>query len=76
MEVRINMKIIEKDFNIETNEETIIERDETPEEAKSRIQHEKELAAIKVDQETKLAAKKALFTKLGLTDEEVDILLS
>ena len=69
------MKITEKQFNIETNEETIIEREETKEETKARLNLEKaakDYADAKAEQEAK---KAALLTRLGLTEDELKTIL-
>ena len=61
------MKIIEKEFNIQTGEETITEREETAAEAKARKASEAE---------AKATAKAELLAKLGITAEEAALLLS
>jgi len=75
MEVRSNMKIIEKEFNIQTGEETITERDETAAEKKAREKSEKEIAAIIAEAEAKVAQRQAIADRLGLTAEEAQLLL-
>lgn len=70
------MKIIEKEFNALTGEETITERDETADEAKARIERATELAAAQAEAEAKEAARQAVLSKLGLTAEEAQALLS
>jgi hypothetical protein len=70
------MKIITKEFNISTGEETIIERDETPEETKARLDHAKEIAAAETQAQTKATEKAALLAKLGITADEAALLLS
>lgn len=70
------MKITEKIFDIKTGEETIIERDETPNEEASRLKIEKEIADNLAKQLEIENTKKALLTKLGLTEEEAKLLLS
>jgi hypothetical protein len=69
------MKIIEKDFNVITGEETITEREETAAETKARLDHAKEIAAKQAEAEAKAAAKEAVLEKLGLSAEEVAALL-
>lgn len=69
------MKLTEKIFNIETGEETILERDETKEETKARLDAEK--AAIEA---ADLAAQRAtdraaLLAQLGITEEQAKLLL-
>ena len=70
------MKIIEKEFNVLTGEETITERDETAAEKKSREARAKEVAAEKAEAEARATAKSALLSKLGITAEEARLLLS
>jgi hypothetical protein len=70
-----NMKIIEKEFNALTGEETIIERDETVAEKKARETKQKELAAAKAEAEAKAAARQAIADRLGLTADELQVLL-
>jgi len=69
------MKIIENDFNIQTGEETITERDETAAEKKQRETFAKEVAARQAEAEAKATARQALLTKLGITAEEAQLLL-
>jgi len=70
------MKIIEKEFNVETGKETITERDATAEEI-AEIEKTEALALARIQAETmKLAEKAALFAKLGITADEARLLLS
>lgn len=69
------MKITEKEYNVITGEETITERDETTAEKKAREILEKELAARKVEAESKETARLAIADRLGLTADELQILL-
>jgi hypothetical protein len=69
------MKIIEKDFNLETGEETITERDETLEETKARENHEKAVKKELAELQAKEAARQAVLEKLGLTADEAAALL-
>ncbi len=59
------MKITEKIVNALTGEETFLERDETKEETKLRL-----------EAEAKATAKAALLSKLGITADEAALLLS
>jgi hypothetical protein len=70
------MKIIEKEFNAATGEETITERDETPAETKFRLEIEKARVAAIAEAEAKAIQKAALLAKLGITDDEAKLLLS
>jgi hypothetical protein len=69
------MKIKEKTFDIQTGEETIIERDETAVEEKAREAKEKEFAAAQAEAEAKEAARQAILDRLGLSAEEAQLLL-
>ena len=69
------MKIIEKDFNVLTGEETITERDETAAEKKNREAFQKQIAAEKGEAEAKAAARQAIADRLGLTADELAVLL-
>ena len=69
------MKITEKEFNIQTGEETISEREETAQEQTVREAAEAEFAALKAEAEAKAAQRQALLTRLGITEEEARILL-
>ena len=70
------MIIIEKEFNIQTGEETITERNETAAETKARLDHEKLVLAEQAEAEAKATARSAILNRLGLTAEEAAILLS
>ena len=69
------MKITEKEFNIQTGEEIITERDETAAEKKEREAKVKEIAAIKTQAEVKATARQAIADRLGLTADELQTLL-
>jgi len=69
------MKITEKTFNIETNQEIIIERDETAAETKIRLDYAKKVENSSAEAVAKAAAKQAVIDKLGLTAEEIAALL-
>jgi len=69
------MKLIEKEFNIETGEETVIERDETEAEAQERLKETEIIAAIQAEAEAKVTARQAILDRLGLTAEEAQLLL-
>jgi hypothetical protein len=78
MSIRVRedkMKIIEKDFNAFTGEETITERDETPEETKLRLEQEKAAKAYAEAKAQQAADKAALLARLGLTEDEAKLLL-
>jgi hypothetical protein len=69
------MKITQKEFNIETGEETITERDETTAEKKARETFEKEFAAKPAEVEAKETAKTAILDRIGLTADELKTIL-
>jgi hypothetical protein len=69
------MKIVEKEFNAETGEETITEREETAAEKKIRETKQKEIAAELADIQAKQAARQAIADRLGLTADELKLLL-
>jgi hypothetical protein len=68
------MKIIEKEFNVETGEEIITERDATPEEIAETQRLETEAAELAAKQAEAAAAKAALLEKLGITEDEARLL--
>ena len=69
------MKIIEKEFNALTGEETITERDETTAETKARLDHTAAVAAQQAQAEAKATARQAILDRLGLTSDEAQLLL-
>ena len=69
------MKITEKEFNIQTGKETITERDETAAEKKEREAFEKEIAKAQAEAEAKATARQAIADRLGLTADELQVLL-
>ncbi len=69
------MKIIEKIFNIQTGEESIIERDETLQEQEQREALEATKAKAEAESQAKAEAKAALLERLGITEEEAKLLL-
>jgi len=70
------MKYIEKIFNVETNEETLVERDLTKEEIDFLNYIEEQNKKIEEEEKNKSKAKANLLKKLGITAEEADLLLS
>ena len=69
------MKIIEKEFNAITGEETITERDETTAEKKEREQFQADYAKAQKEAEAKATARQAIADRLGLTADELQVLL-
>jgi hypothetical protein len=70
------MKIIEKEFNALTGEETINEREETAAEKSARETFETESAQRQAQAKAKATAKAALLAQLGITEEQAKLLLS
>jgi hypothetical protein len=69
-----NMKILEKIYDARTGEETIIERDESAAETKSRLDTQKKLEAYQAEAEAKAQAKTVAEGKLaalGLTTDDL-----
>ena len=69
------MKKIHKEFNVVTGEETITERDETAVEKKAREKAEEEYKIKQAEAEAKAAQRQAIAKRLGLTAEELQVLL-
>ena len=69
------MKIIERTHDIATGEIVDVERDETTAEKKERETKAKELAAIQAEAEAKATARQAIADRLGLTADELQVLL-
>jgi len=69
------MKIIEKEFNALTGEETIIEREETQAEVKARLDAENALKVYAEAQAKAEADKAAILARLGLTEDELKTIL-
>ena len=70
------MKIIETTYDIQTGQETIVERDESKSEEASRLELLKIAEAKKIANEAKATARAALLERMGLTAEEAALLLS
>lgn len=70
------MKIITKEFNIITGEETLTERDETAAEKKERLDRETLEARNQAELEANAVKRAAILEKLGITAEEAKLLLS
>lgn len=69
------MKIIEKIFDIQTGEETITEREETAAEKKAREEALAEAASKQAEAKAKATARQAIADRLGLTADELKVLL-
>jgi hypothetical protein len=69
------MKIIEKEFNVITGETTFTERDETPQEEASRLEHAAQVVALQAESAQNATAKAALLAQLGITEEQARLLL-
>lgn len=68
--------IIEKILDLTTNQETIVEREATPDEIAyaTKIANEKAIETAEIA--AKVVQRQAVFAKLGLTAEEAAALLS
>jgi len=69
------MKIIEKEFNALTGEETITERNETAAEKKARENRAADLLVEQAEADAKATAKAAIADRLGITADELKLLL-
>lgn len=69
------MKIIEKEFNTLTGEETFVEREETKEETKARLDAQKAANAYAEAKAEADAQKAAILARLGLTEDELKTIL-
>lgn len=69
------MKIIEKEYNAITGEETITEREETAQEIAKREAAEAELAILQAEAQARAVARQAILDKLGITEDEARLLL-
>jgi hypothetical protein len=70
------MKIVEKEFNVITGEETITERAETVLEKETRLEFEAAVKAEQIKAKADAEAKSALLERLGITEDEAKLLLS
>ena len=69
------MKIIERTHDIQTGEIVDIERDETAKEKAEREKFEAEALTAQTEAEAKAAQRQAIADRLGLTAEELQVLL-
>ena len=69
------MIIIEKEYNVQTGEETIFEREETSAEMELRLKYEAEFEKEAAETAAKEAARAELLVRLGITAEEAQLLL-
>ena len=69
------MKITEKTFDAATGEETITERNETATEKAEREAFAKLMAEKQAEAEVKAQARQAIADRLGLTADELKLLL-
>jgi hypothetical protein len=67
-------------YEVNVSENKVIEREPTAEEVAQELADRERLAKLKADEDAQvakaLAAKAALFEKLGITEEEAKLLLS
>ena len=69
------MKIVEKEFNVQTGETTITEREETAAEKKYREKAEADFISAQAEAEAKATAKAAILDRIGLTADELKTIL-
>jgi hypothetical protein len=69
------MKLIQKEVNVLTGEETITEREETAVEIKAREAEEKEIAKRQAEAEVRATARQSILDRIGLTADEAKLLL-
>jgi hypothetical protein len=69
------MKITEKEFNVLTGEETFTEREETAQEKLEREAVQTRIATDLAEAEAKSTARQAIADRLGLTADELKVLL-
>ena len=69
------MKIVERTFNAETGETVDIERNETAQEKSEREKNQLRRAALIAEAEAKEAQRQAIADRLGLTADELKLLL-
>jgi hypothetical protein len=69
------MKIIERIHNVETGEIVDIEREETKEETKARLDMDKAAAEAAAIAAQKATDRAALLAQLGITEEQAKLLL-
>lgn len=70
------MKTIEKIYDINSGETTIVERDMTSKEIAEIEKAQAEAAKVQAEAQAKEAARQAVLAKLGLTAEEAQALLA
>jgi hypothetical protein len=69
------MKITEKIYDITTGEETIVEREATPQEVQERANATAKIEAEQAQAEASATARAAILDRLGITQEEAQLLL-
>ena len=69
------MKIIERTHNVETGEIVDFERDEIAADKKIREKLEADYAKAQAEAEAKATARQAIADRLGLTADELQVLL-
>jgi hypothetical protein len=69
------MIIVEKTFDIQTGEETVIEREETAEEQQNRLDQIAFFAQEQAEAEARATARQEILDRLGLTADEAALLL-
>jgi hypothetical protein len=69
------MIITEKNLNVQTGQETIIEREETADEKKARLALQTLKAEAEAEQVKNEQAKQVILDRLGITSDEAKLLL-
>ena len=69
------MKITERTHNVQTGEIIDVERDETAAEKKERETFQAEITKAQAEAQAKATARQAIADRLGLTADELKVLL-
>lgn len=69
------MKIIERIHNVETGEISDVERELTPEELNALKESKAIAKAEEAESQARMAARKEILDRIGLTEEEARVLL-
>jgi hypothetical protein len=69
------MKITERTHNVQTGEIIDVERDETAAEKKERETFQAEITKAQAEAQAKATARQAIADRLGLTADELQVLL-
>jgi hypothetical protein len=69
------MKIVEYNYDVQTGQDTVIERDATAQEQAEREAFKAAAQASAAEATAKAAQRQAILNRLGITEEEARILL-